>query len=103
MFNRQMARVWAALTLRRRLTREGGESVQAPAAKSIPPVLMASVDLPDLPISPVDTVEPIIIKQESKNTQREIIKKLKAILADISGLEEDEIKEDVEHGNGTRN
>lgn len=81
-----------------RLTREGGESIQAPVGKSTPPVLMASVDLPDLPTSAVDTVEPIIIKQESKNTQRAIIKKLKAILADISGLEEDEIKEDVELG-----
>lgn len=77
-----------------RLTREEGGSVQAPAVKSIPPVLMASVDLPDLPtITPVNAAE---TNQESKNTQPDIIKRLKAILADISGLEVGGIKDNVE-------
>ncbi|KAJ4314706.1 hypothetical protein N0V94_006339, partial [Neodidymelliopsis sp. IMI 364377] len=79
-----------------RLTRGDGGLVQAPAIKSIPPVLMASVDLPDLPTNQrVNAAETI---QEPKNTQRDISKRLKAILADISGLEVEEIKDDVELG-----
>ncbi|KAF9698348.1 hypothetical protein EKO04_003885 [Ascochyta lentis] len=80
-----------------RLTREEAGAIQAPAVKSIPPVLMASVDFPTPPtIYSGDADIPKGTIHDPKNSPKDIIKRLKAILADISGLEIDEIKNDVE-------
>lgn len=80
-----------------RLTREEPVATQAPAAKSIPPVLMTSAELPPLSIpSGGDLKSFKETDQGAKNSSSDIVQRLKAILADISGLEVDEIKSNVE-------
>lgn len=85
-----------------RLTREDAEQTQAPAIKSIPPVLMASVENPQLVPLPdtkgsTDSNEPLAIN-DPKMSSTALTKRLQVILADISGLDVDEIKEDVQLG-----
>lgn len=78
-----------------RLTGEEVGAMKAPVVKSVPPVLMASAELP--PTSMVAS-EPHNLKAdlETDTTSKNIIKRLKAILADLSGLELDEIKDNCE-------
>ena len=78
-----------------RLTREMDGSVQ-PVTKGVPPVLSASVPRPDL--APPKTVYAAETIRAPKSTQEDISKRLKAILAELSGLEVHEIKDNVELG-----
>jgi acyl transferase domain-containing protein/acyl carrier protein/SAM-dependent methyltransferase len=80
-----------------RLTRGEAGAMQSPPVKSIPPVLMASADLP-VPPTPSNTDINFTKEtvQDVKNSPNDVVKRLKAILADISGLEVDEIKSNVE-------
>jgi acyl transferase domain-containing protein/acyl carrier protein len=80
-----------------RLTREETGTIQAPLVKSIPPVLMASAVHPAFSKpSSEDHETPKETVHDPKSSSSQIVKRLKAILADISGLEVDEIKNDVE-------
>jgi acyl transferase domain-containing protein/acyl carrier protein/SAM-dependent methyltransferase len=80
-----------------RLTRDDAGAMQAPVSKSVPPVLMASAEFPTLPPTPsADLKTPKETVQQPQDTPSDIVKRLKAILADISGLEVDEIKSNVE-------
>lgn len=80
-----------------RLTRQEGGATQSPVFKSIPPVLMTSADPPTLSMPSNEHLKtPKETNQDSKNLQTDVVKRLKAILADISGLEVDEIKSNVE-------
>jgi acyl transferase domain-containing protein/acyl carrier protein/SAM-dependent methyltransferase len=85
-----------------RLTADKAGANKAPVLETIAPVLMASVDLPPPPPSPIRRTAPTKVKkapkQAPKNPQAETIQKLKAILADLSGLEVEEIKDDIELG-----
>lgn len=78
-----------------RLTRKMNDSVQ-PVVNSAPPALLASVPLPDL--APPKTMYAAETIRAPKSTQEDIFKRLKAILADLSGLEVDEIKDNVQLG-----
>jgi acyl transferase domain-containing protein/acyl carrier protein/SAM-dependent methyltransferase len=80
-----------------RLTRPEGGATQAPVIKSVPPVLMTSADPPTLPmLSNEHFKTPKRKDQVSTNLQSDVIRRLKVILADISGLGVDEIKSNVE-------
>lgn len=80
-----------------RLTRDVGGAVQAPVSKPVPPVLMASAEFPTLPTpSGADLKTAKTSVKQSKDTPSDVVKRLKAILAEISGLEVDEIKSNVE-------
>ncbi|KAF5848114.1 hypothetical protein GGP41_005505 [Bipolaris sorokiniana] len=80
-----------------RLTREEARAVQSPALKSVAPVLMTSADIPTPPTPTAARTEiPQPPTQATKSAANDIIQRLKAILADISGLEIDEIKSNVE-------
>ena len=80
-----------------RLTRDARGAAQAPVSKPVPPVLMASAEFPTLPTpSGADLKIAQVPVKQSKDTPSDVVKRLKAILADISGLEVDEIKSNVE-------
>ncbi|KAF2800562.1 hypothetical protein K505DRAFT_228585 [Melanomma pulvis-pyrius CBS 109.77] len=80
-----------------RLTASEGGARKAPVAESSPPVLMASAELPPA-ISHFKSAVPRKAKRSPESSLAATIKKLKEILADISGLEVDEIRDDVELG-----
>ncbi|UPX17606.1 uncharacterized protein EKO05_0007950 [Ascochyta rabiei] len=78
-----------------RLSRDIDGPVQ-PVVKGGPPVLSASIPLPDL--APPKTVYAAETIRAPKSTQEDVFKRLKAILAELSGLDVDEIKDNVELG-----
>jgi acyl transferase domain-containing protein/acyl carrier protein/SAM-dependent methyltransferase len=80
-----------------RLTAADGVAIKSPMIKSVAPVLMTSADLLPTTTPSMEPLSPKVV-QNAGPSPKNTIKRLKAILADISGLEIDEIKEDVELG-----
>ncbi|KAI2482376.1 Polyketide synthase [Pyrenophora tritici-repentis] len=84
-----------------RLTAQSG-TVKAPVSQSVAPVLMASAETP-VPSQPTPQTAAAPVTQKAAKPAPEtpsinVVGKLKAVLADISGLEPEEIKDDVELG-----
>ncbi|CAE7015382.1 hypothetical protein P3342_004097 [Pyrenophora teres f. teres] len=84
-----------------RLTAQTG-TIKAPVSQTAAPVLMASAETP-VPSQPIPQTEaPPVVQKAAKPAPEtpsiNIIGKLKDVLADISGLEREEIKDDVELG-----